>query len=75
MPKRLLTGLVVSAKSEKTVIVNVERRFKHPRYGKIVKVSKRYAVHDPLSSCNEGDTVTIQECRPISKTKKWHVLQ
>lgn len=74
MPKRVLSGIVVSTKGAKTVIVNVERRFKHPRYGKIVKVSKRYAAHDPESSCKDGDIVNIIECRPLSRTKRWHVI-
>lgn len=74
MPKRVLSGVVVSAKSQKTVIVKVERRVKHPRYHKTVKVSKKYAAHDEASSFKEGDLVKIVESRPISKTKKWVVV-
>lgn len=74
MPKRILQGVVVSAKADKTVIVNVERRFKHPVYRKIVRVSKKYAAHDQLNSCKEGDLVRIIESRPLSKTKSWVVL-
>ena len=74
MPRRILTGEIVSAKSEKTVIVRVERRFKHPKYHKIVKVSKKYAVHDELSTGKEGDNVRIVECKPISRTKRWQIV-
>lgn len=74
MPKRVLSGVVVSAKSQKTVIVKVERRVKHPRYHKTVKVSKKYAAHDETSAIKEGDLVRIVESRPISKTKKWVVV-
>lgn len=74
MPRRVLTGVVVSAKSEKTIIVKVERRFKHPKYHKTVKVSKKYAAHDELSAYKEGDNVRIVECKPISRTKRWQVV-
>lgn len=74
MPKRVLSGVVVSAKNQKTVIVKVERRFKHPRYHKIVRVSKNYAAHDETSVYKEGDKVNIIECRPISRTKRWQVI-
>lgn len=74
MPKRILQGIVVSAKSEKTVTVKVERRFMHPIYKKTVRVSKKYAAHDPNSDYKEGDIVKIVESRPFSKTKKWSVL-
>ncbi len=74
MPKRVLSGVVVSAKAQKTVIVKVERRFKHPKYHKTVKVSKKYAVHDENSICKEGDSVRIIESRPISKTKSWQII-
>jgi small subunit ribosomal protein S17 len=75
MPKRVLTGVVVSDKSQKTVTVKVERRFAHNLYKKIVKVSKTYLAHDPNDSCKEGDLVKIVEHRPISKNKKWLVVQ
>lgn len=74
MPKRVLTGVVVSAKSEKTVIVKVERRFKHPKYHKTIKVSKKYAAHDETSACKEGDQIRIIESKPISRTKRWMVV-
>ncbi len=74
MPRRVLQGVVVSDKSEATIIVRVERRFKHPVYKKVVRKSKRYHVHDPDNACKVGDRVRIRECRPISKTKHWEVL-
>ncbi|MBP7189916.1 MAG: 30S ribosomal protein S17 [Rickettsiaceae bacterium] len=75
MPKRVLKGVVVSAKPDKTVIVNVERRFRHPIYKKIVRVSKKYAAHDADNKFNIGDEVSIIESRPISKTKTWVVIE
>jgi len=74
MPRRVLQGVVQSAKCDKTISVKVERRFRHPLYQKTVKKSTNYAVHDPEGRCKEGDQVKIIECRPISKTKKWVVL-
>lgn len=67
-------GVVVSAKSAKTVIVSVERRVKHPRYKKYVTLKKRYAAHDTIG-CEEGDIVVIRETAPISKTKHWRVAK
>ncbi len=74
MPRRVLQGVVVSSKTDKTITVKVERRFKHPMYKKIVKVSKKYAAHDPENTYKDGDKVSIVESRPISKTKSWVVL-
>jgi small subunit ribosomal protein S17 len=74
MPKRVLKGTVVSAKCDKTVTVLVERRVKHPLYHKFIKRSKKYAAHDELNRFKEGDEVTIQECKPYSKSKTWEVL-
>lgn len=74
MPKRVLQGIVTSDKGDKTVIVKVERRYSHPKYGKVVRVSKKYAAHDPENKFKSGDKVEIIESRPISKTKKWHVV-
>lgn len=74
MPKRVLQGVVVSSKADKTVTVKVERRFIHPLYKKTIKVSKKYAAHDPNNNYKEGDLVKIIESRPISKTKNWVVL-
>lgn len=75
MPKRILTGTVVSDKADKTVSVLVERRVKHPVYGKFVRRSKKYAAHDENNTFKIGDKVSIQECRPISKSKTWVVLE
>ena len=74
MPRRQLQGVVVSDKSEKTVVVRVERRFRHPIFKKTVRNSKKYAAHDEQSKFKVGDTVRIVESRPISKTKRWQVL-
>jgi small subunit ribosomal protein S17 len=74
MPKRVLTGTVVSDKSDKTVVVRVERRVKHPLYGKIIKLSKKYHAHDEANAFKSGEQVRIQECAPISKLKTWEVL-
>ena len=74
MPKRVLTGTVVSDKTDKTVVVSVERRVKHPLYGKIIKRSKKYHAHDEANTFKEGQTVRIEECAPISKLKTWTVI-
>jgi small subunit ribosomal protein S17 len=74
MPKRILQGVVVSNKSEKTVVVQVERRFTHPVLRKTVRLTKKYHAHDEANACKEGDIVRIEECAPISKQKKWVVL-
>jgi small subunit ribosomal protein S17 len=71
--KRTLTGRVVSDKMSKTVTVLVERRVKHPLYGKIMTRSRKYHAHDEKGEFKLGDVVTIEECRPISKTKAWRV--
>jgi small subunit ribosomal protein S17 len=75
MPKRVLTGTVVSDKADKTVVVRVERRVKHPLYGKIIKLSKKYHAHDEANAFKPGEQVRIQECAPISKLKTWTVLE
>ena len=74
MPKRILQGIVVSDSADLTVSVRVDRRVKHPIYGKFIRQSKKYAAHDPENSFKMGDNVQIQECRPISKSKRWKVL-
>ena len=74
MPKRILQGVVVSDKMDKTVTVQVERRFKHTLYKKFIRRSKKYAAHDENNAVKVGDVVKIQECRPISKRKKWEVV-
>ncbi len=75
MPKRVLTGRVVSDKMDKTVTVLVERRVMHPLYKKFIRRSKKYAAHDEANLCKEGDVVQIEDCPPISKRKAWTVVQ
>ncbi len=75
MPKRVLTGLVVSDKGDKTVVVNVERKVKHPLYGKIIRRSKKYHAHDEGNEFKQGETVRIEETAPISKLKTWKVIE
>jgi small subunit ribosomal protein S17 len=74
MPKRVLSGTVVSDKGDKTVVVRVERRVKHPLYGKIIKLSKKYHAHDAANEFRAGEIVRIEECAPISKLKSWKVV-
>jgi small subunit ribosomal protein S17 len=74
MPKRVLSGTVVSDKGDKTVVVRVERRVKHPLYGKIIKLSKKYHAHDAANEFRSGEIVRIEECAPISKLKTWTVV-
>ena len=69
MPKRVLTGTIVSDKADKTVVVKVERRVKHPLYGKIIKLSKKYHAHDAANEFHVGEIVRIEECAPISKLR------
>ncbi|MDZ4309311.1 MAG: 30S ribosomal protein S17 [Cypionkella sp.] len=74
MPKRILQGVVTSDKNEQTITVLVERRFKHPLFHKTVRKSKKYRAHDENNTYKTGDTVRIEECAPISKTKRWTVV-
>ncbi len=74
MPKRILIGTVTSDKTDKTVTVKVERKVRHPLYGKIMRRSKKYHAHDESNEFKSGDTVRIEETKPISKTKTWKVL-
>jgi small subunit ribosomal protein S17 len=74
MPKRILQGTVVSDAMDKTVVVLVERRVMHPIYTKIIRRSKKYAAHDETNACKVGQSVRIQECRPISKSKRFQVV-
>ena len=74
MPKRVLTGLIVSDKGDKTVVVNVERKVKHPLYGKIIRRSKKYHAHDEDNAFKQGETVRIEETAPVSKLKSWKVV-
>ena len=73
--KRTLTGRVVSNKGDKSVTVLVERKVKHPVYGKFIRRSTKYHAHDEMNECNMGDTIVIEECRPISKTKCWRLVR
>ena len=75
MPKRILVGTVTSDKTDKTVTVLVERKVKHPLYGKIIRRSKKYHAHDETNEYTVGDVVRIEETRPMSKTKKWRVVE
>ena len=75
MPKRILTGTVVSDKTDKTVTVLVERKVKHPLYGKIIRRSKKYHAHDEGNEYKAGETVRIEEIAPLSKLKNWQVIE
>ena len=75
MPKRVLQGTVVSDKNDKTVVVKVERRFTHPLFKKTVRRSKNYKAHDEANAKKVGDHVSIEECRPISRDKRWMVIE
>ena len=74
MPKRILSGTVTSDKNDQTVTVSVERRFKHPVLQKTIRKSKKYRAHDANNEFKVGDTVRIQECAPVSKSKRWEVV-
>jgi small subunit ribosomal protein S17 len=74
MPRRVMQGVVVSDKNQKTVVVQVERRVMHPVYKKVVRLSKKFHAHDEGGKFKVGDKVRIRECRPISKLKRWEVL-
>ncbi len=73
--KKILTGIVVSEKMDKTIVVKVEELSKHPLYGKIVRRSKKVKAHDEKNDCHVNDTVRVIECRPISKEKCWRLLE
>ncbi len=75
MPKRQLKGLVVSNKMQKTIVVKVEKIKKHPRYKKIYKIHKKYKAHDEKEEFKVGDSVVIEECRPLSKDKRWRAIK
>ena len=75
MPRRVLTGRVTSDKMDKTVTVLVDRRVMHPLYKKFIRRSKKYAAHDEANTCKVGDTVRIEECKPISRRKTWMVVE
>ncbi len=75
MTKKILKGKITSAKNNKTIVVEVTRKFKHPFYGKIIKRSKKYHAHDEKNKFKEGEIVSIVESKPISKKKKWQVIE
>ncbi len=75
MPRRVLTGTVVSDKMDKTVLVRVDRRVMHPMYKKYITRSKKFAAHDTDNACKVGDVVRIRECRPVSKRKNWEIIE
>mgnify|MGYP000320535088 CR=1 FL=1 len=75
MPKKILTGVVVSDKPNKTITVVVERKYSHPVLKKVIKVKKKYNVHDENNKYKNGDTVSIIECKPFSKNKKFQVME
>jgi len=72
---RTLQGKVISAKMEKSIVVAIERKVKHPLYGKFMKRTTKLHAHDETNQCNEGDIVSIKECRPLSKTKSWSLVE
>lgn len=72
--KKVLTGVVVSNKADKTITVKTERQVSHPLYKKYYKVSKKITAHDENNDCGEGDTVKVQEIRPLSRTKRWNLI-
>jgi small subunit ribosomal protein S17 len=73
--RKVREGLVVSDKMDKTVIVEVEDRVKHPKYGKVIRRTKRYKAHDDENACGVGDRVLLMETRPLSATKRWRVAE
>ncbi len=73
--QRTLSGVVISDKMDKTIVVKSERKVRHPLYGKYIRRSTKYHVHDENNECKIGDTVTIKECRPVSKTKSFSLVQ
>ena len=75
MTKKILKGIITSAKSNKTVVVLVERKFKHPFFEKVIKRSKKYHAHDEENKFKEGEKVSIVECKPFSKKKTWQVIK
>ena len=75
MTKRILTGHVVSDKSNKTIVVEVKRKFRHPFFGKVISRSKKYHAHDEKNKFKKGEIIQIIECNPISKKKRWKVVE
>ena len=73
--RKTMTGVVVSDKMDKTLVVRVERKFAHPVFKKVIKTTKKYKVHDEKNECQEGDLIRIGETRPLSKEKRWRLLE
>ncbi|NOQ88672.1 MAG: 30S ribosomal protein S17 [Gammaproteobacteria bacterium] len=73
--KRTLQGVVTSSAGDKSATIMIERRIKHPIYGKFIKRSTKIRLHDEANECNKGDTILIEECRPMSKTKSWKLVK
>ena len=73
--RKEIIGTVTSTKMDKTVVVSVVRRMKHPKYGKYFKITKKYTAHDEKNECGENDIVRIMETRPLSKTKRWRLVE
>ena len=69
------TGVVTSSKMDRSIVITVERKVKHQKYGKFIKKSSKFVAHDEKNDCNLGDTVKIRECRPLSKTKNWRLIE
>jgi small subunit ribosomal protein S17 len=75
MPRKVMSGVVVSDKMDKTVVVQVQTAKRHPLYNKVVRTTKKYMAHDEENSCHEGDVVQIEEARPMSHRKRWRVTE
>ena len=75
MPLKQQTGIVISNKMQKTIVVKIENRYQHPIYFKTIIKTKKYLVHDELNECNIGDQVILQECPPLSKRKRWKLIK
>ncbi|MCU0390058.1 MAG: 30S ribosomal protein S17 [Thermoflexibacter sp.] len=73
--RKIKLGLVVSNKMDKSIVVAVQRKLKHPKYGKFMKKTTKFMAHDEKNECNEGDTVKIMETRPLSKRKRWRLVE
>jgi small subunit ribosomal protein S17 len=75
MPVKQQIGIVISNKMQKTIVVKIENRYSHPMYSKILVKTKKYLAHNELENCSIGDQVLIQECRPLSKRKRWKLIE
>ena len=75
MPRKVMEGVVTSNKMQKTVVVSVTKSSRHPLYGKVLRHTVKYYAHDEEGACREGDTVRIEECRPLSRLKRWRVIE